>query len=65
MIKSMTGFGRGTVQNEKYQLTIEMKAVNHRFLEIYLHLPRQLSSCEEALKKQIQRAETGRMASRW
>lgn len=50
----MTGFGRGAAQSERYQLTVEMKAVNHRFLELYTRLPRQLAACEDALKKQLQ-----------
>ena len=33
MIQSMTGFGRGEAANEKYKVTIEMKSVNHRYLD--------------------------------
>ena len=50
----MTGFGRGVAQNDDYCITVEMKAVNHRFLEIYTHLPKQLFLREDALKKQVQ-----------
>ena len=53
MIKSMTGFGRGTAETEAYLLTAELKAVNHRFCEINIHMPKQFSFAEEQLKKWI------------
>ena len=52
----MTGFGRGAAQSDNFALTVEMKAVNHRFLEISCRLPKQLLSLEDALKKQLQQA---------
>ncbi len=55
MIKSMTGFGRAIAENEEYSLTVELKAVNHRFCEIYVRLPKQLNMLEDSLKKQIAR----------
>ena len=39
MVRSMTGFGRGAAQSEDYSITLEMKAVNPRFLEISCRLP--------------------------
>ncbi|MDO4733187.1 MAG: YicC/YloC family endoribonuclease [Bacillota bacterium] len=54
MIKSMTGFGRGIAQNEEYRVSVEMKAVNHRFLEISVRQPKVFSAFEDRLKKQIQ-----------
>ena len=33
MMKSMTGFGRSEVQDEQYRFTVEMKSVNHRYLD--------------------------------
>lgn len=54
LVQSMTGFGRGIAQTEAYGITVEMKAVNHRFLEINARLPKQLSSKEDALKKKVQ-----------
>lgn len=54
MIKSMTGFGRGKAESENYRLSVEIKSVNHRFLELSLRLPKTLSSQEDALKKQLQ-----------
>ncbi|MDO4580987.1 MAG: YicC/YloC family endoribonuclease [Bacillota bacterium] len=52
-VKSMTGYGAGSAQDDDYQLTVEMRSVNHRFLEVYCRMPRQLSSLEEQLKKRI------------
>lgn len=54
MPKSMTGFGRGCAQSERYSIVVEMKAVNHRFLEISIRQPKQFSAFEDSLKKQIQ-----------
>ena len=34
MLKSMTGFGAATVENDDYKVTVELKAVNQRFLEL-------------------------------
>ena len=56
MIKSMTGFGRGIAKSEDYSVTVEMKAVNHRFLEISVRQPKAFSAFEDGLKKQIQAA---------
>ena len=54
MVRSITGFGRGASQSDDYSITLEMKAVNHRFLEISCRLPKQLLSMEDALKKRLQ-----------
>ena len=53
MIKSMTGFGKvsETFQGREYQ--IEIKSVNHRYLDISIKLPRQLNYLEEPIKKVI------------
>lgn len=53
MIISMTGFGRGTVEWENASLTVEIKSVNHRFLEYNLRMPRQLLAIEDKIKKMI------------
>ena len=52
----MTGFGRGAAQSDNYSIVLEMKAVNHRFLEISCRLPKQLLGMEDGLKKQLQQA---------
>ena len=53
MIKSMTGFGRFEDTNDEYSLTVEMKSVNHRYLDIYLKLPRHISFMEEKIRSLI------------
>lgn len=54
MIKSMTGFGRGIASNDNYSITVELKSVNHRFLEVYIRSPRMLNQFDDQLKKQLQ-----------
>ncbi len=53
MIKSMTGFGSAVGENQDYKVTVELKAVNQRFLEIAFHEPRQLTVFEDKLRKLI------------
>ncbi len=54
MIKSMTGFGRGTFANAEKQISIEVKTVNHRFLDLSVKLPRPLSWCEDKIRSCVQ-----------
>ena len=56
MIKSMTGFGRGAFANEEKQINIEIKTVNHRFLDLSVKIPRQLMWCEDPIRKKVQSA---------
>ena len=53
MIKSMTGFGKSILINEQREYQIEMKSVNHRYLDINVRIPRQLMYLEETIKKEI------------
>lgn len=50
MIKSMTGFGRSEVSNEDRKITVEMKAVNHRYCDISIKLPKKLSFFEAGIR---------------
>lgn len=50
MIKSMTGFGRGETSDEKRNIIVEIKAVNHRYCDINFKMPRRYSFAEERLK---------------
>lgn len=54
MIKSMTGFGRKEATHSGGTVAVEIRAVNHRFLDIQCRLPRGLSAVEEACKQAIQ-----------
>jgi uncharacterized protein (TIGR00255 family) len=62
MIRSMTGFGRRQAPWHDGSITVEMRSVNHRFLEIASRLPRPLSHLEDSFKKAIQqRCARGRI----
>jgi uncharacterized protein (TIGR00255 family) len=52
-MRSMTGFGRGSAAGDTFSITIDLKTVNNRFLDIALRLPSDLQSLESTFKKQI------------
>lgn len=56
MLKSMTGFGRGEYEDEKFSATVEMKTVNHRYNEVAIRLPRFLNPLEDRIRKTILRS---------
>lgn len=49
----MTGFGRGVTTTKYYQLTVEVRAVNHRFLEVHTRFPKEWLEIELLAKKII------------
>lgn len=49
----MTGFGRGVTTTKDYQLTVEIRSVNHRFLEIFTKFPKEWLEAELLAKKVI------------
>jgi uncharacterized protein (TIGR00255 family) len=53
MTKSMTAFGRGEVETANMKWVVELKSVNHRFLELSLNLPRRLWALEDRFRKVI------------
>ncbi len=53
MIKSMTGFGRGVSEDEKREFRVEMRAVNHRYLDLNIRMPKSLMTLEDKMKKII------------
>lgn len=53
MIRSMTGFGRGEYSDDISKVTVEIRSVNHRYLDIYVKMPRRYSFAEETIKKAI------------
>ena len=61
MIKSMTGFGRCEIADKERKITVEMKAVNHRYLDVNIKMPKKLnffeSSIRTLLKEYIQRGK--------
>lgn len=50
---SMTGYGRAFREIDGRQLTVELKSVNHRFLDVAVRAPRSLMFLEDAARKQI------------
>lgn len=62
LIKSMTGFGRSSLALENMDVLVEIRSVNHRFLETSVRVPHAYSYLEDKLKKQIQqRASRGKV----
>ncbi len=61
MVKSMTGFGRCEVSEGDRKMTVEMKSVNHRYLDVNIKMPKKLNFFESAvrslLKTYIQRGK--------
>ena len=61
MLKSMTGFGRAEVMDSDKKITVELKSVNHRYLDMNVKMPKKFSFFEAAirnvLKKYIQRGK--------
>ena len=53
-IKSMTAFARETHLDERGELTWELRAINHRFLELFIRLPEELRNLEPLLRKRLQ-----------
>lgn len=53
MIKSMTGYGKGNISKNLRNYQVEIKSVNHRYLDISVKMPRVLSYLEEDVKKVI------------
>ena len=53
MVKSMTGFGRCTKQLGDFEISFEVKAVNNRYLDCNVRLPRIYSYMEESIKKLV------------
>ncbi|MBO4925046.1 MAG: YicC family protein [Clostridia bacterium] len=52
-MRSMTGYGRRMTARDGREMTVEVKTVNHRFLDVSCRLPRALSFAEDAVRKQL------------
>ena len=52
-LKSMTGFGRSSVDEEEFRFDVEVKGVNHRFLDVKLRLPAELVHFEPDLRSRV------------
>ncbi len=56
MIKSMTGYGRARETRNSRDITVEVRAVNNRYLDCAVKMPRLYIFAEDALKQRVQRA---------
>lgn len=52
-MQSMTGYGRCRLERDGREMTVELKSVNHRFLDLSLRIPRNLGFLEDAMRKEI------------
>jgi uncharacterized protein (TIGR00255 family) len=52
-MKSMTGFGRATTNGDNYSISVDLKTVNNRFLDVNMRLPSELQALETTIKKLI------------
>lgn len=50
MIKSMTGYGRCEIQKDSRKYTVELKSVNHRYLDVNIRMPKKLNFFETAIR---------------
>ena len=55
MIKSMTGFGRSEIASGNRKIMVEMKSVNHRFLEASIKMPKKLNVFEARIRDVIKK----------
>ena len=53
MIRSMTGFGRCEVSEAERKFTVEMKGVNHRYLDVNMRMPKKLNFFETAIRNRL------------
>lgn len=53
MIKSMTGFGRCEIAENNRKFTVEMKSVNHRYLDVNIKMPKKLNFFESAIRSEL------------
>ena len=50
MLKSMTGFGRYETITNEYKISVEMKAVNHRYLDLNIKMPKKFNYFEASIR---------------
>ncbi len=55
MIKSMTGFGRSELIEGERKITVEIKSVNHRYLDVNIKMPKKLNFFEAAIRNELKK----------
>lgn len=62
MVRSMSGHGRGEASSESLKLTVEVRAVNHRYCRVSLRLPGVLAAFEEPVRRRVlERVQRGKV----
>lgn len=56
MARSMTGFGEGKAENDRFEVTVTLRSVNHRFLDLSVRMPEEFRSLEPALVQRLRDA---------
>ena len=54
MIRSMTGYGRGSIEMDGRSYTIEIKSVNHRYCDLNIKIPKSIMPLEDRIRKTVQ-----------
>ena len=52
-LKSMTGFGRSEISNDLYRLSVELKSVNSRFLDLNIKMPKKFNALEANIRNTV------------
>ena len=52
-MRSMTGFGRGKIESEGREYTVEIKSVNHKYSDVSIKMPRSISYLEDNVRKEV------------
>jgi len=59
-MQSMTGYGRGRACQDGREMVIELKSVNHRYLDLSFRLPKNLGFVEDTLRTALQKSQVNR-----
>jgi uncharacterized protein (TIGR00255 family) len=54
VILSMTGFGSATLAKDEHRASVSVRSLNHRYLELAIHLPRRLQGLEPEIRRRVQ-----------
>lgn len=62
MVRSMTGYGKAEAANDKYIFTVEIKAVNHRYLDMSVRIPKVVNCLEPKVRQLVkERLDRGKV----
>lgn len=52
-MNSMTGYGKGSYRDDRMEIQVELKTINHRYKDFFIRMPRSLNFAEDAIRKEI------------